>query len=235
MSKNNKKPVIEEYSDDESEQESSHSQLSRTDSNPDVDSESAISNVDQNGDVINEYDEPGDPSEEEETGIDNNKIETENATEDEIEINDLDSEIAEKSKKKSKICYMKKLNRKIKDFTILEEDDSNMYGKMKYKKIPKEERISDPIMTYYELTRIIGTRAQQFNLQAKPFIDGTEGLTTSQQAYVELMAGMNPFIIRRHLPGKCYEDWEVNELEIIHTINDDFFVPKNFNLQKSIN
>jgi DNA-directed RNA polymerase subunit K/omega len=131
----------------------------------------------------------------------------------------------------TKPCHMKNLD---KDFIVLDEDDSNMYGKMEYKKIPDEDRDTDPIMTYYEMVRIIGTRAQQFNYDAPPLINGIDNLHPAQKAYIELMAKKTPFIIRRHLPGKKYEEWRVDELDIIHKITDDFFVPENFDINQFI-
>ncbi len=128
----------------------------------------------------------------------------------------------------SKQCHLKNLD---KDFIVLDEDDSNMYGKMEYKKISDSERISDPVMTYYEMVRIIGTRSQQFNFGSEPLIDNVAELSPPQMAYVELIAKMTPFIIRRHLPGKKYEDWRIDELEIIHKISDSFFVPDRFDWQ----
>ena len=126
----------------------------------------------------------------------------------------------------AKACYLKNLN---KDFiVVMDEDDSSMYGKMEYTKIPDDERESDPILTYYEIVRIIGTRAQQFNFGAQPLVKGLEGLHPAKMAYLELIAKMTPFIIRRHLPGKKYEEWRVDELEMIHIITDDFFVPEHF-------
>ncbi len=125
----------------------------------------------------------------------------------------------------TKQCHLKNLN---KDFIVLDEDDSSMYGKMEYTRIKDEDRETDPIMTYYEMVRIIGTRAQQFNFGANALINGVDGLHSAKKAYVELMAKMTPFIIRRHLPGKKYEDWRIDELEIIHTITDSYFVPENF-------
>lgn len=124
----------------------------------------------------------------------------------------------------SKKCYMKNLD---KDFLVLDEDDSHMYGKKKWKRIPNSQRITDPVMTYYEMVRVIGTRAQQFNFGSPPLIENLDNLHSSKMAYVELMAKQTPFIIRRYLPGKLYEDWSVSELDIIHTISDDYFVPKN--------
>jgi DNA-directed RNA polymerase subunit K/omega len=129
----------------------------------------------------------------------------------------------------SKICYMKNLD---KDFVILDEDDSTMYAKMEYKKISPEDRISDPIMTYYELVRIIGTRAQQFNFGAEPLIKNLDQMHPAKMAYTELRLKLTPYIIRRHLPGKKYEEWNIDELEQIHVLTDDFFVPENIDWDK---
>jgi DNA-directed RNA polymerase subunit K/omega len=128
----------------------------------------------------------------------------------------------------SKTCYSKNLN---KDNLVMDEDDSNMYAKLEYKRIPDNERETDPIMTYYEIVRIIGTRAQQFNLGAPPLVLGLEGMHPAKMAYIELMAQRTPFIVRRHLPSKKYEEWNIDELQIIHQIDDDFFVPENFDLE----
>src|ERR1700733_462433 len=113
------------------------------------------------------------------------------------------------------------------DYMILDEDDSNMYGNLEYVKISDENRQTDSILTNYEMVRIIGTRAQQFNLGAEPLIKGIDGLHPAKKAYLELKAHMTPFIIRRFLPGKKYEDWKIDELELIHEITDDFFVEQN--------
>jgi DNA-directed RNA polymerase subunit K/omega len=182
-------------------------------------------------DPINDIDEPEDPDEESDAGK-----ETE---EEEDEGEEIDKDVDEKegddgefvgeedgyTAPESKTCHMKNLN---KDFIVLDEDDSNMYGKMEYKRIADVDRESDNIMTYYEMVRIIGTRAQQFNFGAEPLVRGLDGMHPAKMAYIELVAKMIPFIIRRHLPGKKYEEWRVDELEIVHQITDDFFVPEKF-------
>lgn len=124
----------------------------------------------------------------------------------------------------SKVCYAKNLD---KDFLVLDEDDSHMYGKMEYKKVADADRISDENLTYYEMVRIIGTRAQQFNYGAPPLCKNLDNMHPAKMAYVELKLKMTPYIIRRHLPGKKYEEWRIDELEQIHEITDDFFVPGN--------
>ncbi len=128
----------------------------------------------------------------------------------------------------TKVCHIKNLNKEI----IMDEDDSAQYAKLEYVRIPDDERITDPILSYYELVKVLGTRAQQFNFGAKPLVNGVDGLHPAKMAYVELIAKMTPFIIRRHLPGKRYEEWRIDELEQIHQVDDDFFVPENLDLSK---
>lgn len=181
-------------------------------------------NEDDKYDPVNENEELEDPDEETEIEdeVDEAAEEDEEAGEEgEEEVND-----GEETAAQTKACHLKKL--KDKDFIVLDEDDSNMYGKMEYKRIADEDRETDKIMTYYEMVRIIGTRTQQFNFGAEPLVRGLEGMHPAKMAYVELIAKMTPYIIKRNLPGKKYEEFRVDELEIIHEISDDFFVPENF-------
>lgn len=174
-------------------------------------------NEDEKFDPINEGDEPedGPETDQEEPEHDQDQEETED-----------DEGIRQ--------CYMKKA-KKSKDVIIIDEDDSNAYGKLEYKRINDDDRTTDSVMSYYEMVRIIGTRAQQFNFGAEPLVEGLEGQHPAKMAYVELLSKMTPFIIRRHLPGKKYEEWRVDELDIVHPITDEFFVPDNFELiQKSL-
>lgn len=136
---------------------------------------------------------------------------------------DMEPDTTEPYAPESKKCYMKNLD---KDFVVSGEDDSHLYGKMKWIRIPDEDRITDAVMTYYEMTRVIGTRAQQFNLGAPPLVEGIDDLNPPKMAYVELLAKQTPYIIRRFLPGKLFEDWKISELDIIHVISDDHFVPR---------
>uniref|UniRef100_A0A6G6ABM6 RNA polymerase rpb6 n=1 Tax=Borely moumouvirus TaxID=2712067 RepID=A0A6G6ABM6_9VIRU len=172
---------------------------------------------DEKYDPIQEIDEPVDDDEGSE--LDEHGI-------DEVDPDSVDT--TEFAGENNKRCHLKNLA-KDKDYIALDDDDSNLYGKMEFKRIPDEERETDPIMTYYEMVRILGTRAQQFNYGAKPLVQGVSDLHPAKMAYVELMAKMTPFIIRRGLPGKKYEDWKISELEIIHQISEDYFVPGKFN------
>lgn len=173
-------------------------------------------------DPIDGAEEVEDPDEEIE------KEEVEEVEEEIAEEDAIDEDLEAEKSGESKTCYLKKLN---KDFIILDEDDSNIYGKIEQKKISDEDRVTDSVLTYYEMVRIIGTRAQQFNFGARPLVKGLDGLHPAKMAYLELVAKMTPFIVRRFLPGKKYEDWRIDELEIIHQISDKYFVPEKFDYE----
>jgi|SRR5579872_564140 len=188
--------------------------------------------ADYNEDDAEEYD----PVEHEELADEDAEVENEDEVEaeegeefeGEEEVAVEAGEMEEEGAAPAKVCHVKNLNKEI----IMDEDDSAQYAKLDYVRVPDEERMTDPIMSYYELVRVLGTRAQQFNFGAIPLVDGLEGLHPAKKAYVELIAKMTPFIIRRHLPGKRYEEWKVDELEQIHVVDDDFFVPDNLDLSK---
>lgn len=74
-----------------------------------------------------------------------------------------------------------------------------------------------PIMTKFELTRIIGQRAKQIETGSIPFIKVPDNIIDSYLiAELELQQRKLPFIIRRPLPNGTCEYWDVNDLEIIH-------------------
>lgn len=87
------------------------------------------------------------------------------------------------------------------------------------------DRISQPILTYNEMVDVIGSRISHLERGSKPLINGIEGLTIPQIAYLELRFKMTPFIIRRHMPNRKYEDWKIDELEQIHVIEDPMYNP----------
>lgn len=128
---------------------------------------------------------------------------------------------------KSKKCHLSGLDSN----SIVIDDDSNIYEKLVPTKIPNEKRTTGPEMTIYELVRIIGTRARQFSKGAPPLISGVNGLTMAQKAYVELITKQTPIIIERRLPGKGYEHWKIEEMNIMHKVTDEFFLPPGFDLE----
>ena len=75
---------------------------------------------------------------------------------------------------------------------------------------------TNPFMTKYEKTRILGQRTKQINEGAQPFIkiDSTviDGYLIAMK---ELEQKKTPFIIRRPLPNGGSEYWRIQDLEIL--------------------
>ena len=84
----------------------------------------------------------------------------------------------------------------------------------------KDGRIMDdlhktnPFITKYEKTRILGLRAKQINSGSKPFVNVPlniiDGYTIANMEYKEKKI---PFIIRRPIPNGGSEYWKVKDLE----------------------
>lgn len=74
-----------------------------------------------------------------------------------------------------------------------------------------------PYLTKYERARVLGQRAKQINLGARPFVKVPENIIDGHLvAEMELMQKRIPFIIRRPLPGNSgSEYWNLKDLEII--------------------
>lgn len=244
-----KKKII--YDDDDepfinSEDECSNSESIQSGGETDDDNDQIDDNehLDLDSDEEKGYDSEGDEEYDpvnDETLVDDDAPKSDNENDDYDEEVDEDSENDndnndddyidndEDNEPLSKTCHATNLN---KEFITLDEDDSNMYAKIDFIQIKNEDRITDPQMTYYEMVRILGVRAQQINYGAIPLVKGVENLTSPQKAYIELVSKMTPMRIRRHLPGKKYEDWSVSELELYHVVNDNLFVPPNFDIEK---
>ena len=73
-----------------------------------------------------------------------------------------------------------------------------------------------PILTKYELTKVLGQRIKQLNAGAKPFVENISGILDNYFiAKTELEKKKIPFIIRRPLPNKTSEYWNLKDLEIL--------------------
>ena len=77
-----------------------------------------------------------------------------------------------------------------------------------------------PILSKFEMTRVLGQRAKQLNAGARSFIDEeflrqhniSDGLLIAR---LELERKKIPFIIVRPLPGRTFEYWRVADLEVL--------------------
>ena len=74
-----------------------------------------------------------------------------------------------------------------------------------------------PYLTKYERARVLGQRAKQINMGAKPFVKVPENIIDGHLvAEMELAQKRIPFILRRPLPGNSgSEYWNLKDLEII--------------------
>lgn len=175
-------------------------------------------NDDDKFDPVTEMPEPTDDEEEDENEEGEGDEEEE---EDDDEEEDTDDDLIPKKEKRSSVCYQKDLNNP----EVLAFDQSKIFAEREYDRVPDNERITSNIMTIYEIVRVLGVRAQQFNLGAKPLIQGVDHLPPPKMAYIELMSKQTPFIIRRYMPQKKYEEWKIEELEIDYQLDDPLFVP----------
>lgn len=73
-----------------------------------------------------------------------------------------------------------------------------------------------PILSKYEMTRVLGQRAKQLNTGSKPFIEIDENIIDGYLiAKEELHQKKIPFIIRRPLPSGGSEYWNLADLEVL--------------------
>ena len=81
--------------------------------------------------------------------------------------------------------------------------------------IKTTDRETKPVLTKYERVVVLGTRAKQLSLGAKPMLLNVENMSPIQIAKLELERGVIPFIIEKELPNGVKERWKINELKII--------------------
>ena len=95
------------------------------------------------------------------------------------------------------------------DFKVI--DFTNTYENM-----VKKEKKTLPIMSKFEKARIIGVRAQQIADGAVPTVKVPDKMvSTIEIAKLELKERRLPLIIRRILTKNKYEDWRIDEFELI--------------------
>ena len=75
---------------------------------------------------------------------------------------------------------------------------------------------TNPIMTKYEIARVLGARSKQINSGANIFVKTVENVIDGYYiALQELREKKVPFIIRRPIPGGKCEYWNITDLEIL--------------------
>ena len=82
---------------------------------------------------------------------------------------------------------------------------------MNYDKVKKLNK-SKPVMSKYERTKIIGTRAQQIASGSQPLIEVPKYITSTLEiAELELKNRKTPFIVKRRVGGNI-EYWKIEDL-----------------------
>ena len=90
----------------------------------------------------------------------------------------------------------------------------------KYGQIVDPFHTTNPFMTKYELTDILGKRASQINENAPIFVDVDPNVIDGYLiALKELQEKKIPFIIQRPLPNGKMEYWPISELELLIPLN----------------
>jgi DNA-directed RNA polymerase I, II, and III subunit RPABC2 len=74
-----------------------------------------------------------------------------------------------------------------------------------------------PYLTKYEKARVLGQRAKQIEVGAKPLVKVPENIIDGYViAELELREKRIPFIIKRPIPGGAFEYWHLKDLENIN-------------------
>lgn len=121
----------------------------------------------------------------------------------------------------------KNLN-KTKELLIIDENAMKEYAMLPKK--PAKTKKTKRQLTVYEVARILGQRAQQIAKGAPALVEAIDQYTPQAQAYIELKEKQTPFIIRRYVAKGEYEDWDVADLELNITLDDDYYQPDNSDL-----
>lgn len=79
--------------------------------------------------------------------------------------------------------------------------------------VPNNERMTKKILFNYERVRLLGERARQLSLGAKPMLKNVDKLDPKTIAKLELEHKVIPLIILRELPNGRIEKWKVSELK----------------------
>jgi len=121
--------------------------------------------------------------------------------------------------KEGKECSIDKAIEDDNEYFENEEEDIEVQPDTTIQYVKKEDRISAPKLTKYEMVRILGERCKQLTTGAKPLIKNYQGLPYDRIAEEELKVNMIPFKIRRPLPNGKYELWTLDELKKDHLMS----------------
>ena len=83
-----------------------------------------------------------------------------------------------------------------------------------YTEIPDDERITSEVMTRFEYTNVVATRARQLEQGSMAFVDYSNITDYKKIAELEILTKKCPIDIIRKLNNNYIERWHVNEMII---------------------
>ena len=163
--------------------------------------------VDENEDDAEK--EEDEEEEEEEEEVESEKEEFDKEKEEDDDAGDGDDECVYRLTKKKNTIDV--------DIDVIEdnfedEDIDNPNAENKSKYVKNSERKTKPFLFDFERVRLLGERARQLSLGAKPMIKNIENMDPKVVAKLELEKKVIPLIILRELPNGIIEKWKVSEL-----------------------
>ncbi len=166
-----------------------------------------------------ELDEENDVEVNEEVNEEEDEEDNEEINDEEVEESDEEDAKSRKSnesddelKDEEKKCYSK--------YALPDTDDidyDELFADDDFK-MKKNERLTKPFLSKYEMVRLLSVRAKQLAQGAKPMIKNTVGLSPKEIALLELKNKVVPLIIERPVPNSGVERWKLSELEIPENI-----------------
>lgn len=123
-------------------------------------------------------------------------------------IDEVDDECIYKLTKPSK----KKKNALNIDIEIEDNFEDEIEEEINNKYVKPNERRTKPYLFEFERVRLLGDRARQLSMGAKPMIKNIEIMDPRQISKLELEKKVIPLIILRELPNGLIEKWKVSEL-----------------------
>lgn len=172
-----------------------------------IDKEDWDSNNEEDVDE-DDIEEEGEENEEEDEG------EGEDDEEEEKEKEDKDDEEGEEVEGDDDCLYKITKKKKTLDIDlevgddIFEDEETNKQNIY----VKSEDRVTKPILFEFERVRILGERATQLSMGAKPMIKNVDNLDPKTIAKMELENKVIPLIIIRELPNGAMEKWKISEL-----------------------
>lgn len=197
------------------EKEISDDEMNDSDTDKNEEEEEQEDDEDDEDDQEDQEEEEEDEKDmEQSSNIDDDEIIEENIVED-LDISD-DDEDYQKFENYSLIENLENEHPEIRSIHFEEVSALTRVQRDAYGNIIDPLHTSMPFLTKYEKARIIGSRAEQLDRGAIPFVRMDENIINGRTiALMEFEQKKIPFIIARPMPNKGVEYWKLEDLEIL--------------------